>query len=180
LRIRRLADPQKSKDAWARYSKLNRRILNTKSRDHYAANIDAKRERARRDHANNREVNNARSRRYYQENKQKVLVQKTNWLAKHPGYAASVVRNRRALKKGNGGTHTVAEVIAILKKQNYRCVYCNISIRHKRHMDHIKPLSRGGSNNAKNLQGLCPSCNSSKNDKTHAEYVKFLKLRNAA
>ena len=48
----------------------------------------------------------------------------------------------------------------LLAKYLFKCVYCsgteNLTV------DHIKPVSRGGSDEINNLQILCKSCNSSK------------------
>lgn len=64
--------------------------------------------------------------------------------------------------------------LQILRRDHYRCVQCGRSGRFPRrsrwepfkptgpyvglHVHHIKPLSRGGSNNWENLQTLCVSC----------------------
>lgn len=70
---------------------------------------------------------------------------------------------RRARKIGAAGSHTVAEWEAIKKRQNGCCAICGARSRLTR--DHIIPLSRGGSDFAYNIQGLCKSCNSSKGAK---------------
>lgn len=49
-------------------------------------------------------------------------------------------------------------------KYNYSCLRCNkkdIELT----IDHIIPLSKGGSNNIDNIQPLCRSCNSLKGTK---------------
>ncbi|QOD65824.1 HNH endonuclease [Ochrobactrum sp. MT180101] len=70
-------------------------------------------------------------------------------------------RNRRALKRGSMGAHTKDDVAAILIRQRHRCAECGASVRKKnyRHVDHIVPLSKGGTNWPWNLQVLCPPCN---------------------
>jgi 5-methylcytosine-specific restriction endonuclease McrA len=40
-------------------------------------------------------------------------------------------------------------------------------------IDHIKPLSKGGTNHPKNLQLTCPSCNGSKKDKDPLLYARL-------
>jgi len=67
---------------------------------------------------------------------------------------------RRALKKSAQGTFTADEWKAIVKRQRGRCASCGM--KRKLTVDHIIPLSRGGTNFAFNLQGLCTSCNSKK------------------
>jgi 5-methylcytosine-specific restriction endonuclease McrA len=48
--------------------------------------------------------------------------------------------------------------------QNDMCAYCRCELKSKGHVDHITPVSKGGSNNRSNLQILCGSCNSKKHD----------------
>jgi 5-methylcytosine-specific restriction endonuclease McrA len=42
------------------------------------------------------------------------------------------------------------------------CAYCG---QPAEHLDHIVPLSRGGTNHRSNLQALCSTCNLSKGDR---------------
>jgi len=73
----------------------------------------------------------------------------------------------------------------------YKCAHCGRKFRaSKVDIDHIKPKSRGGSNNPKNLQVLCQHCNRSKGNKTdktkqdlrkrkktYAEYKRIIVLK---
>jgi len=51
----------------------------------------------------------------------------------------------------------------LLKKYKFKCNNC--SSTDKLTIDHIKPFSKGGTDNFSNLQILCKSCNSKKRDK---------------
>lgn len=54
----------------------------------------------------------------------------------------------------------------VLKKSNFRCVYCGkTSNQTSLEIDHIKPFSKGGTNELKNLQAVCGRCNKGKSDK---------------
>lgn len=87
------------------------------------------------------------------------------------------MRNRRARAMKAEGTHNKDDVISIGLSQGWLCTYCSADISSKWHVDHIVPLSRGGSNWPSNLQCLCAPCNLSKWAKTHDEYVEYLKKK---
>lgn len=55
----------------------------------------------------------------------------------------------------------------ILKRDNFRCVICGRTADDdiKLHVDHIKPISKGGKTIRKNLRTLCNSCNIGKSNK---------------
>lgn len=70
------------------------------------------------------------------------------------------LRKQRLADARAQGTHTEAEWLAILEPCKGICPRCGK--RRKLGKDHIKPISRGGSDAIENIQPLCRSCNSSK------------------
>ena len=52
------------------------------------------------------------------------------------------------------------EALAVFAKDGYQCVHCGT--RDNLTVDHIHPVSSGGTNDPDNLQTLCRSCNSRK------------------
>jgi 5-methylcytosine-specific restriction endonuclease McrA len=58
----------------------------------------------------------------------------------------------------------VPELVALLERQGYRCVYCPFRIIRDFQLDHIVPVARGGGHILSNIQFLCPICNRSKSD----------------
>lgn len=81
--------------------------------------------------------------------------------------------NRRAKMGGNNGTHTAADLTEIFAAQGGRCAYCRADLkRKKKHVDHIVPLAKGGSNGRSNLQYLCQPCNNSKSAKDPIDFAR--------
>lgn len=71
-------------------------------------------------------------------------------------------RSYRSRKRENGGSHTVSDIDDILKMQRLSCAICRCKLGDKYHVDHIVSLSKGGTNDRRNLQILCRSCNQRK------------------
>lgn len=79
--------------------------------------------------------------------------------------------NRRARMKGAEGHHTAEDEQAQYAAQNGKCWYCGEKLNGKYEIDHINPLSRGGSNWPDNLVATCAFCNRSKHDKLPWEWI---------
>lgn len=69
--------------------------------------------------------------------------------------------NRRARVRGNGGKHTMADIIALHDKQNGICAFCKNPLNDGTdiHVDHWVPIVLGGSNDPGNLRLLHSVCN---------------------
>lgn len=64
----------------------------------------------------------------------------------------------------------------VLKRDHYRCVICGRGAKDgvKLHVDHIKPVARGGKTTLSNLRTLCADCNLGKSSSydTNYKYAK--------
>lgn len=69
-----------------------------------------------------------------------------------------------ATKRKNGGSFTAEEWKALCFQYGYKCLKCGQSVELT--VDHVVPVSKGGTNDISNIQPLCLSCNSSKGAKT--------------
>lgn len=59
----------------------------------------------------------------------------------------------------------------LMRRQSGRCAYCGSRFAaHLFEIDHMDPVSRGGSNDVNNLQVLCRRCNGRKSEQTDAEF----------
>lgn len=67
----------------------------------------------------------------------------------------------------------VALKATVLQRDNFTCVYCGAhgTELSPLHVDHVIPLSRGGTNCLDNLAAACRECNSSKKDMTPEEWL---------
>lgn len=78
---------------------------------------------------------------------------------------------RRTVIKGNGGSYTLKDIENIHRWQKGKCYWCKKLYGEDYHIDHIWPVSKGGSSAPENLCLACPSCNFKKNKKTPMEFA---------
>ncbi len=86
-----------------------------------------------------------------------------NYCKNHPDNISHLKSRRYAREKNAKGSHTLKEWDELKEKFNNKCACCGQ--QKKLTKDHIKPLSKGGSDFIENIQPLCRSCNSKKHNK---------------
>lgn len=79
------------------------------------------------------------------------------------------VRKRRALKRGLQSPRR-NEIFSKIEKFNNLCAYCGGNYKH---LDHIVPLSKGGTDAISNLLPACSSCNLSKATKSLQDWYCY-------
>ena len=94
-----------------------------------------------------------------------------HYLAHREGYIAGRSRRRARLRNAQGA-HTAADVRAQFDRQKGRCYWCGEKVAWRgKHVDHVMPLSKGGSNGPENLVVACASCNLKKGAKHPMEWA---------
>jgi len=159
---------------WAKKNPERRRQSVQKWRD---ANPEKFKESTTQSKTRNKDKYIPRQKEYYQENKEALKERYARYYQEKKDYHLERAKvgghKRRAQKTRAGGTHTAADVAAILKAQGHRCVYCQADLRKvKRHIDHVMPLALGGSNDKTNIQILCEPCNRSKGAKDPIAFAR--------
>jgi 5-methylcytosine-specific restriction endonuclease McrA len=126
----------------------------------------------------NKEQIKARSAAYREAHREEIAEKQRRWREQNPEryyeiHAAAKKRNKIALRAAAHrrrlqrdaapGTYTAKEWQELKVQYDYRCLMC-----YRREpeiiltVDHIVPISKGGSNTIDNLQPLCKGCNSRK------------------
>jgi len=126
---------------------------------------------------------NARHKKYQQAHKAELNLKQREYREAHkaeinarrrgsPQQRTANNHNRRARKLHNGGTHTTKDIQTQYQRQKGKCYYCKVKLGKAYHVDHVIPLSKGGSNGPENLVIACPSCNLSKRNKLLHEWLE--------
>lgn len=168
----------------AEWRDKNRERYNAYCRDYYQQNkeqhavhvrnwMQANRERinelGRKRYYADHEKTKEMIRRKYQRNAEKLRIKQSIYKRNNPLLHRIREAVRRARANNSGGRFTKAEALQRFEQQGGRCYYCGC-ILEVYHLDHVVPLSRGGSNDISNIVCACVSCNLSKRAKLISEW----------
>ena len=132
------------------------------------------------DRVNNPDKYKTMQAKYYKNNRKKILRRlrenyKTNsgpfakkniaWCKANPKAVVARAARYRARKLSAEGNYVARDIKDMYEKQEGKCNLCGVELGNKYDVDHIFPLSLGGSNWPTNIQLLCVSCNRSKSNK---------------
>lgn len=102
------------------------------------------------------------------------------WAKNNPDKTRNYNRTQRARRKfaiQASESATTQEVKAWIDAQSPVCSYCAIQLSSDQiQLDHVIPLSRGGSHTIDNFAISCRSCNCSKGNKTLEEFIAYKEL----
>ncbi len=142
------------------------RVLDAKR---YAANPAKHKARTDKWRKNNLDRWNETSRIYYAKKPEIFRESNRKWSKKNPDKKAVYKHTRRAKERNAEGRFTAGDLAKIRLSQDNLCTICKVSLDTvKIDIDHITPLSKGGSNWPDNIQLLCQSCNRRKGAKLAA------------
>lgn len=177
--------PEKVKENQRRYSEKHIGEIRERGRQWYIEHPDKVKERSKQWQKENPEKKRAYNRRWIKRNPEKKRANGKRWAKANKKRKYETDRlwreansekvkkarivaehKRRAKIKGNGGYFTVGEWELLKKQYNNTCPMCGKEEPEiKLTVDHIIPISKGGSSWIENIQPLCQSCNSRKSTK---------------
>ena len=83
---------------------------------------------------------------------------------------AARVQKRVISEREAGGSFSREDIAVIRKKLDNKCRFCGNPLESRPHVEHLTPVSRGGSSNLRNLTLSCVKCNLAKTNKTLEEF----------
>jgi hypothetical protein len=153
------------------YKERNRKRIQDYDNEYYATHPDrqeAQRKRATDNRNNNLELERERSREYGRTHVKEIVARNKEWAKNNPERYRAIMVNRYAREKNAEGSHTEQDLNEIYERLGGKCAYCGVPIFwdvfRDVNVDHIRPLSKGGTNWPDNITLACKSCNCSKND----------------
>lgn len=76
------------------------------------------------------------------------------------------------MRRSAEGSYTKEDIEFLFESQRGKCINCMKSIKGGYHIDHIYPVTKGGTNYPHNLQLLCQHCNCTKNAKDPIDWAQ--------
>ena len=138
------------------------------SREWYAKNHEYALDRQRKYTAKHRELINAQRREYVKSHKEEIR----DWHHSDKGHLCNRLskQKRRGMKKTTSDNSiTLKSWLTLVEHHEWKCAYCGS--KQKLTIDHVVPLSKGGTHTLGNVLPACHSCNSSKQTKSLQDWL---------
>ena len=176
---------EKEKAKHRKYYLENKEKIKVYDKKYYLENL----EKIKAYNQENSEKHKAFYRKYYLENKRNIKAASKKYRKENPEKVKAIGKKYRLENPGKTREHKIKrrgygtpkngildKVITenILKYGEIVCEKCKEKCPNNFHIDHIRPVSKGGSNDYDNLQILCADCNHKKFTKT-ANYKQNIK-----
>lgn len=150
----------------------NREYLLNKKKEWREANPERVREHNETWHKLNPERNRELSREWYAANREFCRERERERRKANPEHI-KFLENKRRARERDAGSFGKEDLERIWSGQKGKCAECECCLtKNGHHLDHIYPLSRGGTNYPSNLQFLCPSCNMRKSAKLPIDWAR--------
>lgn len=108
--------------------------------------------------------------RYREKNRFAINQRLREWNARNKDKVRVWTRNAQAKRKAVPGSYSLSEIKQMYADQGGLCAYCEGELNGTYHVDHMLPISRGGTNDWTNLAITCVNCNQRKWTKTTEEF----------
>lgn len=161
------------------YGERTRQQKQEYDRLHYAANADKKRAATKAWATANKDRKRKADAAYRQANLDRLREAARNRYYANPDYWKSRAAERRAVLRSVSVERV--ERRDVYERDHGRCqiaLRCNgrrtLSYEGGWHLDHIIPLSRGGTHEMANVQVSCPACNLAKGDRAAGDQLRLL------
>jgi 5-methylcytosine-specific restriction endonuclease McrA len=157
-------------DFWkTEYRKNHKRNLKNASK-YYWNNREQKIKEMKIWRKNNPEKHRQAVKNWRKNNYEKMLASHRQWLKENANHVREYNRKRRAIKnKVTIKQFSKEELDQRMSVFGYQCAYCGGEFEH---IDHVKPLSKGGPHCLSNLRPACKKCNLSKHNKNLYDWLE--------
>ena len=151
-----------------------------KAKERRQRNLKAARIKGLESYYRNRDSALEYKRRHYEENREAERARTKAYIAANPDIARSNNHARRARLLDAEGKYSAADVSTKLAEQGGKCFWCEVDLDGVYHVDHIVPVSKGGSNWPSNICCSCPPCNLRKGATLPEQFRRRLSESNVA
>lgn len=113
-----------------------------------------------------RNVQREYHRAYREQNRERVNALARKWARKNKSTRTAA----HAIRRSATPRAPVHEVTALVQSADGYCIYCGLKAD-KLQIDHITPVSKGGTGDLDNLMPVCRQCNQGKSAKEFADWL---------